>query len=641
LLPADTVAVAWIDDAVALADALGRTAVLDGFAAELAMLPHFIGGGDGSAALDPVRLEELGIDPHRPLGVAFVRQESAGVLFAAVTDEGRFVRALEEEVGQPINMVGTHGGRIGESADVGVAVRDGWALVVVGEEDESIRQLARRIVDAHPRDSLAATAGFRRARQPDPAPLEIFVAVDEVLRMAEAELTGRTGVELTWLEREISAARERGAPSGEVESLERELEQMRVSDQRRRAEDRRVMDALHHVVGGVHGFDVRFTLAPHWIEWSGRLDVDDDTLLRRLFRRVEAGSAAMRVLDGTPVLGLGVAWDPAALEELVRLMLDAGGTTLAALSDDAERELGIRLDEVLAVSAGTAELTMGYTRPIQLGVGWPKGLDWTATIGVNDGAPVRGILDRFAARTPEVDRRGRDWTASLGGGPSATVRLLPSRLVMATDRKRLGRYASATPGSARAALSSEVATWWDDPALAGRAMLSARLIALLAPRVDYRAEASDTLTRADWRFDLSDAERDRIPKSREFKRRAAAARKTLARVRTLEAREQMLAGERDFELAGLVGGLHLVGQPSPSGYELHGGWRFAGATLGETAAQLKAEYERTRDLTRRHESELQDAWAKLAEDMTRVDEARISDVERWLVAQGRSTQTRW
>ncbi len=366
----------------------------------------------GASLLAPKTWSGLGVAPDRPAGLAMLRGPGVvGVFFATLSDKALFRRSLDllGEQWQLGAIVAASAGEstiyvFQESSDFALVVRGEVVMVVVPARSRDLEKQVLAVAGATTQATLASTGRIAKAFAGFDfgSDMAAFVSFDQIA-------------------------------SKFLDQMDRidQLDQMdRVSGSEREKEGAAARRLIQDLFGGVGTIAVGVELAGGTTRLRMQLSPLVESLAAKLLAPARLGPArlgpAMRKLSlswlrETPLFALGGHLNTGAAIEIFDLFLQADGKPRERFSAEAEKELGVPLDEILALFDGevAGALTM-EARDIDATAAASHAQDKLLGLGLRahlaDPKQARAVFDRICA-----SRKMPPCVAGAGGEKAVVV----------------------------------------------------------------------------------------------------------------------------------------------------------------------------------------------------------------------------
>lgn len=462
-LPKDTLVVAVASNPVALIDALGRARLLEKYRQYYEQGVAAVTAAAGHNLLDPAQLPNIGVDPAKPFGVAWLDVEKeTGAFFFGLTDAEKLKTWLYGMAGRHHEELGTE--VVGDALIIFPKGDEETCLVLRGSlgffvftdrNDEYALEAARQLATLAAEGSLARSPAFTAAAKAleygkDAAVfVNLPVLVQKGLAAADA-----SRAEDDYYTRELAAAKERGAPADEIARLEQarlESEKWEQEARKRQQAERQLLADLTEPVGAL-AFGV--ALGEQSLKVKGIAALPAESLLGRVLKTGSGTPAIVSALGEPPLYLAHADVDVAAYRELVLKLLATEGDDLDELAKDLAEHTGIQLEaDVLAnvdgrfgfAATGRLPDTLEDEETLFAAVGG------ALVIGVKDAAKATALLERlaampFAAPIVKRDTASKRWRIDVPEWKPVHVGVTKDAIVASTDPGFLDRAEKGETG---------------------------------------------------------------------------------------------------------------------------------------------------------------------------------------------------
>lgn len=497
-IPVDSLMVAVSGPAEDVLTRLGRKQVADALGSDYAMAAAAVTLATGHDLLDPAAWAGIGIDPKKPVGVAWLdARDEAGVVFASVSDAAKLrsfveggVRRMggeltEEKVGDA-TVLGVEGTR----EALAVLTKDAVYVVFTDRRSADTRAYASAIARQSRDGALASSPRFVKALDGLAFGRDLTVWVDVPRIVAEVQRHVAKRPE-DWappkhMEMELSDARASGDAAA-VQRAEQAIAQRRSDHERWRRRDAAELELLEAALGGLDGVAMGAEVDGEAIRVKAWSTLRDGSTLAKLLRGGEEVPAVLRSLTARPLFATGGVLDPATALAVAHMMARADGEDLDAGFDEARDELGFdprtELYPVLDGRAGFA-MTGDVAQIVAAGRDGERLLGGTLTLGVTDAQKARAALQKLwelKPLLPLVSQDKANGTARLAipKWRDVHVAVVGDTIVATTDADALGRLAKEGRGALLEAEKGAVGSVLGDAKQSGFLALDGRLVALL------------------------------------------------------------------------------------------------------------------------------------------------------------------
>jgi hypothetical protein len=408
LLPADTLFVAAVADPAGALDTFGRARMVERFRAEYDEAAAAVKAATGHDLLDPATWPQIGVDPHGPLGFAWLDlADETFAVFATLTDaaalESFLVRVGAREQ-DPVTATAVGAARVLRTTQGGhfrLVLRDGQAVLIFsGEGDEVAEAAARTVAQQGPADSLAASAAFRGALDglAFGTAGALWLDLRRVFELVTTTLDDRA--EVSWWQMELDRARNEGR-ADDVAYFRSRLDEERETHADRLARRELQRAFLMDLAASTGSLAVGVELGRREVRLRAVADLPRDSLLGRLIRPGDGVPLLVRALGERPLHLSHARLDLDAALALFERFLAADGEDLDEGRRALRAELGLDLDHDI-VAAFDGELGVAVTGAIPSRsdggtVDW-SGLGGALVAGVRDEGKARALLERTLGR---------------------------------------------------------------------------------------------------------------------------------------------------------------------------------------------------------------------------------------------------
>ncbi len=459
LLPPDTLFVMGLGDPLGVMDDLGRERVVARFPQEYGELSAGVREATGHDLLDPGQWPRIGIDPHGPMGFAWLDLgDETFAFFVTLTDAAAleaFLTQMSAKDGHPLSAETVGDARIlhpPRDPELQLVLRSGQAVLVISDEGgpEAIAA-ARRVALQDADESLAAQDGFRGAMDALAFGAAGALWLD-ARRLLETLLAAEEAAPVRWEQQEYDRGRNEGLPADILAALREQLsEERRWRDEyeQRRLGQRALLDAL---VASAGSLTLGVELDARALRLRSVADLPRTSLLGRLVRPGDGVPLLVRALGDVPVY-LGTArFDMDAVLDAIELLVAADGGDMAEVRRDFREELGLDFDQDL-VAAFDGELGIAFTGGFGAAsdpVAFFQALGGALVLGVRDEGKARALVERLVAepdlaqlvaRTPDGG-----WRIDVPFWRPLHLALAGGALILTTDEGFVGRARSGAAG---------------------------------------------------------------------------------------------------------------------------------------------------------------------------------------------------
>lgn len=460
MLPRDTQLVGWVSGANRLAEVFERDRLAQAFPKPFAEFSRESSEEVGWDLSNPAAYRDVGIDPAGRMGAALISARSeVGAFFFTLADEGKFIEMIRAKAGQRQIALTTqqYGPATLLASDKGVSivVRDGFAMVVIAERPPGV-DYGEMIAKLDPRQSLAAAVEYRKAlgglRDTDAMAYMNLGLLYSDANLAREEATAEAG---SWADKEIAAAKERGAEAEEIKRLEQQAAEDAAWEEKweaRRAAERQIVETL---LDGLEGIGMALSVKRTGPVVDGQMVMREDAFLRKLVIADSKPLPLPKALNGAPIIFWGGKVDVDAALELADLFAQSEGANIHDASKTMKSEvLGINPETELvplltgeAAMAVTLEAEPDFAHLDEL----PKQIGLTFELGISDPAKVEALLGKIDKSNTlaglAVSKKDGAYQFSVPEFRTMQAAVAGNKLVVTTDPGLAGRLVTGAEGS--------------------------------------------------------------------------------------------------------------------------------------------------------------------------------------------------
>lgn len=463
MLPRDTQLVGWVSGANRLAEVFERNRLAQAFPKPFSEFSRESSEAVGWDLSDPAAYRDVGIDPSGRMGAALISARAeVGAFFFTLADEGKFIEMVRSKAGQrQITLTTKEYGPstlLASDKEVSIVVRDGLAMVVVADDPpgEGGVDYGEMIAKLDPRQSLAASVEYRKAlgglRDTDAMAYMNLGLLYSDANLAREEARAE---DVSWAEKEVVAAKERGAEAEEIERLEQQAADDAAWEDKweaRRAAERQIVETL---LDGLEGIGMALSVKRTGPVVDGQMVMREDAFLRRLVVTDSKPLSLPKALNGAPIIFWGGKVDVDAALELADLFAQSEG---ANIHDDSKKMksdvLGINPETELfplltgeAAMAVTLEAEPDFAHLDEL----PKQIGLTFELGISDPAKVEALLGKIDKSNTlaglAVSNKDGAYQFSVPEFRTMQAAVAGNKLVVTTDPGLAGRLVTGAEGS--------------------------------------------------------------------------------------------------------------------------------------------------------------------------------------------------
>lgn len=585
LLPADVALMAEASDpaqVLTLFVGLSQIPEFDGIRKEMATTI----GGD---LLSPTDWPKLGLDPHRPAGMALLDVRGpSGCAWVSVADQTAFdqtVRRVAAAIGidRELTVGEMAGARVYRFNDeFNIVVRAGVAMFVfVDNPQNAARDYPAGIATIDPREALGRTESFDWARGQARAGDDglIFVAPGKLFDTINAE-GGNEDYGVKYADEQLTTARRNGADAATLRDLEERLAREQEWQREREREDQAGTALARELLGPMRALVFTGDVETTQINAQARLLMPSGGLLRDIFVPSQSQSPLVSALDEPTLFMLDGQLDVQKFLRLVDMLAKADGESIDGLDKQLHAETGISfLTSVVPLFDGRGGIAITRSKPAnpkkldEL----PKTLGMAVQLGLKDPEGLRKQLDDLV-RNPMASKvfksRKTGWELELPDWRNLMIDVAGDRLIISTDKSVAGRVRDAKPG--KQALPAEHLVFGSVPNPSLRFYQDWSWIVLVNPPYMYIQTPESLLYDLDAHPTLAREQAAKVPQSKADKQ----LRKDLQRVLDDLAVIERRRAERDFNTfqaaMGEVGEVGMQLEVVPDGLTVHGLWKTRG-----------------------------------------------------------------
>ncbi|MCX4246939.1 hypothetical protein [Paraliomyxa miuraensis] len=399
-----------------LAQVWGRDQIMGRFPSHYERLVSEMERDIGHDLLDPNELAALGLDPTAPMGLAVLSfQDEAVVLFGGAPDPQRMLdgigglfaaRGLKLESPQAAGEATLQ--RLTE--DVTLVLRHRMAaLVLVDRHRQGMPDYAREIARIDPAQSLAHAHAMQRAHTGLPHEADLQGLLDVAGLVADAfEHSRRIEQEaLADQGRMLAEARQRGASTEELESIQQSLQQQQAFMARRQREQQIAELLLSRTLGAIEGIGLAVDADDRGLRGRIHLALGPDAAFRDLLVDSPRPPAALAALTDAPQLVMSGELDVGVAIDLFAQAALAAGASYAEVNEEARKGLGLDFDRQLRpLLDGRATFAL-TSRPLPAKArtkDFASTLGGIVAVGVEDEAKAKALLQEVVAKQRDHDK---------------------------------------------------------------------------------------------------------------------------------------------------------------------------------------------------------------------------------------------
>ena len=312
------------------------------------------------------------------------------------------------------------------------------------------------IAKLDPRQSLAAAVEYRKAlgglRDTDAMAYMNLGLLYADANLAREEARAENA---NWAEKELAAAKERGAEAEEIKRLEQQAAQDAAWEEQweaRRAAERQIVETL---LDGLEGIGMALSVKRTGPVVDGQMVMREDAFLRKLVVANAKPLPLPKALNGAPIIFWGGKVDVDAALELADLFAQAEGANIHDDSKKMKSEvLGINPETDLvplltgeAAMAVTLEAEPDFAHLDEL----PKQIGLTFELGISDPAKVEALLGKIDKSNTlaglAVSKKDGAYQFSVPEFRTMQAAVAGNKLVVTTDPGLAGRLVTGAEGS--------------------------------------------------------------------------------------------------------------------------------------------------------------------------------------------------